>query len=80
MRLWKRFKVWLKIYPSSEEAMRAAGTDKMKIRNGYNSKEGKYYIQITDKQTLESLRVYMDKEFFINFSDHMKRTDRFTSS
>ena len=55
-----------------------ATTAGMRVKNGYNSVEGKYFIQLTDKKTLESMRVYMDEEFYKNFHYNMGRAIGFT--
>ena len=39
----------------------------LKIKQGYNSVNDKYFISITDRKTLITLRINMDEEFFKNF-------------
>lgn len=51
-----------------------------KIKNGYNSSQDKFYIQITDNRNLEAMRIYMDKEFFRNFHYNMGKTAGFIAN
>jgi len=39
----------------------------LKIKQGYNSVNDKYFISITDRNTLITLRINMSEEFFKNF-------------
>jgi len=39
----------------------------LKIKQGYNSVNDKYFISITDRKTLITLRINMTEEFFKNF-------------
>ena len=50
---------------------------RMKIRTGYNQFEKMYYIQITERETLLSYRIYLTADEFKNFVVHMGKTYQF---
>jgi hypothetical protein len=80
---WKKDK-----YPTAEEAISRGGIlDKdltqgsmsdLKIKGGHNIHEDKFYIQITDRKTLYSFRIYLTHEEFKNFLYGMRKTLQFT--
>ena len=51
---------------------------RMKIRTGHNSMENMYYIQITERETLLSYRIYLTESEFKDLVFHMGRTIGFT--
>lgn len=61
-----------------EDYITAGDSTKMKIRNGYNNKEDKFYIQIQEIKTQKSLRIYMNEEYFKTFAKSMLKTQQFT--
>lgn len=61
------------------KGIRYGDSSRMKIKNGWNDVEKKFYIQITDKKTLESLRINMERDHFINFARHILKTQEFSS-
>jgi hypothetical protein len=50
---------------------------RMKIRTGYNQNEKMYYIQITERETLLSYRIYLTDAQFKDLFIHMGKTYQF---
>lgn len=53
-------------------------SSKMKIRQGYNEVENKFYVQIQEIETERSLRIYLDEGFFLSLANGMIKTHDLT--
>jgi hypothetical protein len=86
--LWRKEKKYL---PAEEAITRGDSTrmeikydiaaegdlKRMKIRTGYNQNEKMYYIQITERETLLSYRIYLTDVQFKDLVIHMGKTYQF---
>lgn len=86
-------KFWKKKYLPAEEAITRGDSSRMeithnivaegdmkqmKIRTGHNSMEKMYYIQITERETMTSYRIYLTEQEYRDLAFHMNRTYHFT--
>lgn len=77
-----KWKFWERKPKTGQDLIRVGSTGEMtitrgKIKSGHNKVEGKFYIQITDNRNLESFRIYMDEEFYKNFTYHLSMVTDF---